>query len=74
MAPQDNRKGNHPGSNSHALSGPIADKYSPRTLLVLSLALTALGGLVMARIPGIATMYWLYAYWMPGTFNQRGCH
>ncbi len=48
---------------AYLLGGPIADKYAPRTLLVLSLVLTSLGGLVMASIPGIATMYWVYAYW-----------
>lgn len=48
---------------AYLIGGPIADKYAPRTLLVLSLVLTALGGLVMASIPGIATMYWVYAYW-----------
>ncbi|MFK7732493.1 MAG: nitrate/nitrite transporter [Pseudomonadales bacterium] len=48
---------------AYLLGGPIADKYAPRNLLALSLTLTALGGLVMASIPGITTMYWVYAYW-----------
>ncbi len=43
--------------------GPLADKYSPRKLLVFSLLLTALGGLYMATIPGVTGMSILWGFW-----------
>lgn len=43
--------------------GLIADRFSTRALLSLSLVLTAAGGLYMATIPGRGQMQLLYAYW-----------
>lgn len=43
--------------------GVIADRYSARALLSVSLLLTAAGGLYMATIPGAAQMALLYGYW-----------
>ena len=43
--------------------GTLADRYSPRSLMVLSLILTGLGGLYMVTIPGRLGMGMLYAYW-----------
>lgn len=43
--------------------GALADRYSARTLLTLSLVATALGGLYMATIPSPAGLGVLYAYW-----------
>jgi len=43
--------------------GVIADRYSARKLLTLSLVLTAAGGLYMATIPGGISMALLYGYW-----------
>jgi nitrate/nitrite transporter NarK len=43
--------------------GAIADRVSPRKLLAISLAGTALGGLYMASIPGFFGMACLFAYW-----------
>ena len=43
--------------------GALADRYSARTLLMVSLFSTAAGGLVMATFPGALQMAMLYAYW-----------
>ena len=43
--------------------GVIADRYSARKLLTLSLILTAAGGLYMATIPTGISMAILYGYW-----------
>ncbi len=43
--------------------GVIADRYSARALLSISLLMTAAGGLYMATIPGAAQMALLYGYW-----------
>ncbi len=43
--------------------GPLADAFTPRKLMVIALWSTALGGLVMATIPLLASLRWLYAYW-----------
>ena len=48
---------------SYILGGPIADKYSPRKLMSLSLILTALGGLVYAQFPAFYGLKLLYGYW-----------
>lgn len=44
-------------------SGPLADRFPPRKLIVTALALTSLGGLVMWSIPSFNTLRLLYAYW-----------
>lgn len=43
--------------------GYLADTFSPRTLMVIALLLTSAGGLVMAMIPDLPSLKWLYAYW-----------
>jgi MFS transporter, GlpU family, inner membrane protein len=43
--------------------GALADRFSARSLIVLSLFSTALGGAYMATIPGILGMQILYGYW-----------
>ncbi len=43
--------------------GLLADRFSTRALLSMSLVLTAAGGLYMATIPGSRQMELLYAYW-----------
>ena len=48
---------------SYLLGGPIADKYSPRKLMSLSLILTALGGLVYAQFPSFYGLKLIYGYW-----------
>ncbi|MGY8794343.1 MAG: MFS transporter, partial [Woeseiales bacterium] len=48
---------------SYFFGGPFADRYSARSLMVVSLVLTAIGGLYMATIPSIGNMSVLYGYW-----------
>ena len=43
--------------------GPLADLFSPRKLMVAALLSTAAGGLLMATIPSLSSLKWLYAYW-----------
>ncbi len=48
---------------SYFFGGPFADRYSARSLIVVSLVLTAFGGLYMATFPGVWAMSALYGYW-----------
>lgn len=43
--------------------GPLADRFRPRNLLVVALASTAAGGLLLLTIPALGVLKWLYAYW-----------
>ena len=43
--------------------GAIADYYSVRKLISISLFTTSVGGLYLATIPGIHGLYFLFAYW-----------
>ncbi len=43
--------------------GALADRFSPRKLIALSLAATALGGFYMATIPGTMGLAAVYAFW-----------
>ncbi|MFK8111832.1 MAG: MFS transporter [Rubripirellula sp.] len=43
--------------------GPIADRFSARKLMAFALLATSLGGLLMARIPSLAALKWLYGFW-----------
>jgi len=43
--------------------GALADRFSARSLIVLSLFSTAVGGAYMATIPGTTGMQILYGYW-----------
>ena len=48
---------------SYFFGGPFADRYSARSLIVVSLVLTAVGGLYMATFPGVWEMSALYGFW-----------
>ena len=48
---------------SYFPGGPLADRFSARSLLTTSLVATGLGGLYMATIPGGAAMAVLYGFW-----------
>jgi len=48
---------------SYFFGGPFADRYSARSLIVVSLVLTAIGGLYMATFPGVWEMSALYGFW-----------
>lgn len=48
---------------SYFFGGPIADRYSPKKLLIFSLIATALAGLIMAGIPSLITLTILYGFW-----------
>ena len=47
---------------SYIFGGPIADRYSPRKLMSLSLILTAFGGLAYAQFPTFYGLKILYGY------------
>jgi len=48
---------------SYLLGGPFADRYPARSLMMVSLVLTGIGGLYMMTFPGVWMMTALYAYW-----------
>lgn len=48
---------------AYFLGGPLADRFGPRRLISIALVTTALGGLLMATIPGLGALKLLYAYW-----------
>ena len=48
---------------SYLYGGVLADRYSPRKLLSISLIFTSLGGLVMMTYPSYFIMQLLFAYW-----------
>ena len=48
---------------SYFFGGVIADRYSARALMSISLLATAVGGLAMASIPSATGMALLYGYW-----------
>lgn len=48
---------------SYLYGGVLADKYSPRKLLSISLIFTSLGGLIMMTYPSYLIMQLLFAYW-----------
>ncbi|UTW68295.1 MFS transporter [bacterium SCSIO 12643] len=48
---------------SYFWGGPIADRFTAKKLIIISLLLTAMGGLYMALIPSISGMVVLYAFW-----------
>ena len=43
--------------------GPVADAFTPRKLLATALVTTAAGGLLLAAIPSLFSLKFLYAYW-----------
>ena len=48
---------------SYLYGGILADKYSPRKLLSVSLILTSFGGVIMMTYPSYTVMQLLFAYW-----------
>ena len=48
---------------SYFFGGPFADRYSARSLMVVSLVLTAFGGFYMATFPSVWEMSVLYGFW-----------
>lgn len=48
---------------SYFPGGLIADRFSPRVLMSVSLVATSLGGLLFATIPSTNTLNWLYGFW-----------
>jgi sugar phosphate permease len=49
------------------VGGPIADRFSPRKLLAVSLAATGAGSLYMSTIPEFRGLYLLFAFWGAST-------
>lgn len=47
---------------SYFPGGPLADMFSARRLLTLSLIVTGLGGFYFASIPGVTGLKWLYGF------------
>lgn len=45
------------------LGGPIADRWQPRRLMVISLIATGMGSLYMATIPGMTGLCLLFGFW-----------
>jgi len=48
---------------SYLYGGVLADRYSPRKLLSISLIFTSIGGLIMMTYPSYFIMQLLFAYW-----------
>lgn len=48
---------------SYFIGGPIADRFSPKKLMAISLIVTAAGGLLMATIPSFGVLTLLYGFW-----------
>lgn len=48
---------------SYFAGGPIADRYSARRLMSVSLVLTSFGGAAFAAIPSVGQLTMLYGFW-----------
>ena len=48
---------------SYFFGGMLADKYSPRILMSLSLVLTSIGGFFISTIPDLSSIFIIYGYW-----------
>ncbi|MEM9192313.1 MAG: MFS transporter [Myxococcota bacterium] len=48
---------------AYLVGGPLADRFSVRTLMAASLVLTAFGGFYMLSLPGFFGLSVLYGYW-----------
>jgi len=48
---------------SYFFGGMLADKYSPRILMSLSLVLTSIGGFYISTIPELSTIFIIYGFW-----------
>uniref|UniRef100_UPI00356939A8 MFS transporter n=1 Tax=Novipirellula sp. TaxID=2795430 RepID=UPI00356939A8 len=42
--------------------GPLADAFAARKMMTVALLSTSLGGVLLAAIPSLGVMKWLYAY------------
>jgi nitrate/nitrite transporter NarK len=49
------------------LGGPLADRYSPRKLLALSLIATGAGSIYMSTMPDFSGLYVLFGFWGAST-------
>ena len=48
---------------SYFIGGPIADRFSAKKLIIVSLLLTAASGAIMGFIPSLGTLTLLYGFW-----------
>ena len=48
---------------SYFAGGPLADRFSPKKLIIVALLMTAGSGIVMGMIPSLATLTILYGFW-----------
>lgn len=48
---------------SYFAGGPLADRFPARNLLATALVATSVGGVIMARVPSIDTLRWLFLFW-----------
>lgn len=48
---------------SYLFGGPLADKFHPKNLMSIALALTALGGIYLSTFPSYENLKYLYGYW-----------
>ena len=48
---------------SYFFGGMLADKYSPRILMSLSLVLTSIGGFFISTIPELSSIFIIYGFW-----------
>ena len=48
---------------AYLVGGPLADRFSARRLMTVAVLATAAGGLVLARLPSLPGLRWLYAGW-----------
>ena len=58
---------------SYFAGGPIADRFAPGKLIVVSLLLTAIGGIFMALIPSLIGLTILYGFWGVSPLLVRAC-
>lgn len=48
---------------SYFPGGALADRFSARSLMTMSLVATALGGAYLCTLPGLVGLYMVFAYW-----------
>ncbi|MEM9327762.1 MAG: MFS transporter, partial [Bacteroidota bacterium] len=51
------------GAVAYFFGGPLADRFAPKKLLIISLLATGVAGFVMAGIPSLITLTLLYGFW-----------
>lgn len=52
---------------AYLFSGPVADLFSARKLMSISLLATAVGGIAMLALPNESQLRWIYAFWGAST-------